>query len=633
VWRGWQEAETEFREHAVQDKRSIPVEGAERGFIVEFRDKQSSLPKANLATPLQQWVEDAARLTKPDRVVYCDGSESENAAILETMLSDGASERLNELTYRNCYLHRSSPNDVARTEHLTFISSRNKGDAGPTNNWMDPDAAKYKVGALLDGAMRGRTMYVIPYIMGPVNSPISKAGVEATDSPYVVANMRIMARMGKVALDRIGSSIDFVPGLHSLGDLDPMRRYIVHFPEERLIWSVGSGYGGNALLGKKCFALRIASVMAREQGWMAEHMLVLGLESPNGKVTYMGAAFPSACGKTNLAMMVSALEYQGYRVWTVGDDIAWMKIGKDGYLHAINPEAGFFGVAPGTGMKTNRNVMGALRSNTIFTNVARTAEREPWWEGINGPPPSGLVNWKGEIWDSSKGPAAHPNARYTVPAHQSPSISPKWEAPEGVPISAFIFGGRRARVAPLVFESFDWQHGVFVGATMASETTAAATGNVGIVRRDPMAMLPFCGYNMADYFQHWLDMGERIPHPPKIFHVNWFRRGADGKFLWPGFGENVRVLKWILERVEGHGASEETPVGYVPARGALTTDGLTLAPEALEELMRVNPQDWDQELDDTMEFFQKFGGRIPREILEEHGKLAGRLGRVAHGAR
>jgi phosphoenolpyruvate carboxykinase (GTP) len=626
-------AEIEFCKHAAQDKRSIPVEEANRGFIVEFRDQHSGLPKANLATPVQKWVEDAARLTKPDRVVYCDGSESENAAILETMLSDGASERLNELTYPNCYLHRSSPNDVARTEHLTFICSRNKGDAGPTNNWMDPDAAKYKVGALLDGAMRGRTMYVIPYIMGPVDSPISKAGVEATDSPYVVANMRIMARMGEVALDRIGSSIDFVPGLHSLGDLDPMRRYIVHFPEERLIWSVGSGYGGNALLGKKCFALRIASVMAREQGWMAEHMLVLGLESPNGKVTYMGAAFPSACGKTNLAMMVSALENQGYRVWTVGDDIAWMKIGKDGYLHAINPEAGFFGVAPGTGMKTNRNVMGALRSNTIFTNVARTAEREPWWEGINGPPPSGLINWKGEIWDSSKGPAAHPNARYTVPAHQSPSISPEWEAPEGVPISAFIFGGRRARVAPLVFESFDWQHGVFVGATMASETTAAATGNVGIVRRDPMAMLPFCGYNMADYFQHWLDMGKRIPHPPKIFHVNWFRRGADGKFLWPGFGENVRVLKWILERVEGRGTSEETPVGYVPARGALTTDGLALAPETLDELMRVNPQDWDQELDDTKEFFQKFGGRIPREILEEHGKLAGRLGRVAHGAR
>jgi phosphoenolpyruvate carboxykinase (GTP) len=586
-----------------------------------------------LATALEQWVEEAARLTKPDHVVYCDGSESENQRILGEMLRDGDSEALNQTTYPNCYLHRSSPNDVARTEHLTFICSRTKADAGPTNNWMDPEAAKYKVGALLDGAMRGRTMYVVPYVMGPVNSPISRAGVEATDSPYVVASMRIMSRMGQVAMDRIGSSTDFVPGLHSLGDLDPMRRYIAHFPEERLIWSVGSGYGGNALLGKKCFALRIASVMAREQGWMAEHMLILGLESPDGKVTYMGAAFPSACGKTNLAMMVSALESQGYRVWTVGDDIAWMQIGDDGYLHAINPEAGFFGVAPGTGMRTNRNVMGALRSNTIFTNVARTAEREPWWEGINGAPPSGLINWKGEVWDPSKGPAAHPNSRYTVPAHQSPSISSQWEAPEGVPISAFIFGGRRARVAPLVFESFDWQHGVFVGATMASETTAAATGNVGIVRRDPMAMLPFCGYNLADYFRHWLDMGKRIPNPPKIFHVNWFRRGADGKFLWPGFGDNVRVLKWILERVEGRGAAEETAVGYVPARGALTMDGLKLPPETLDELMQVNPQDWDQELDDTKEFFQKFGDQMPREILDEHEKLAGRLGRVARSAR
>jgi phosphoenolpyruvate carboxykinase (GTP) len=522
---------------------------------------------------------------------------------------------------------------VARTEHLTFICSRNKDDAGPTNNWMDPGAAKYKVGALLDGAMRGRTMYVVPYVMGPVNSPISKAGVEVTDSPYVVANMRIMARMGKVATERIGASADFVPGLHSIGDLDPMRRYIAHFPEEKLIWSVGSGYGGNALLGKKCFALRIASVMAREQGWMAEHMLILGLESPGGKVTYMGAAFPSACGKTNLAMMVSTLESQGYRVWTVGDDIAWMKIGEDGYLHAINPEAGFFGVAPGTGMKTNRNVMGALRKNTIFTNVAMTAEREPWWEGINGAPSAGLINWKGEVWDTSKGPAAHPNARYTVPAYQSPSISKKWEAPEGVPISAFIFGGRRARVAPLVYESFDWQHGVFVGATMASETTAAATGNVGIVRRDPMAMVPFCGYNMADYFGHWLDMGKRIPHPPKIFHVNWFRKGADGKFLWPGYGENVRVLKWILERVEGRGAAQETPVGNVPAHGALTLDGLNISPETVTELLRVDAEDWEQELADTKEFFQKFGERLPRELGAEHEKLARRLGRTAGVAR
>jgi phosphoenolpyruvate carboxykinase (GTP) len=586
-----------------------------------------------LATPLEMWVEESARLTKPDRVVYCDGSEAENQQIVAAMLRDSDSNALNEKTYPNCYLHRSSPNDVARTEHLTFICTPNKDDVGPTNNWMDPDAAKFKVGALLDGAMRGRTMYVVPYIMGPVDSPISKAGVEVTDSPYVVANMRIMARMGKVATERIGNSRDFVPGLHSLGDLDPTRRYIAHFPDERLIWSVGSGYGGNALLGKKCFALRIASVMAREQGWMAEHMLILGLEAPDGRVTYMAAAFPSACGKTNLAMMVSALESQGYRVWTVGDDIAWMKIADDGYLHAINPEAGFFGVAPGTGMKTNRNVMEALQKNTIFTNVAMTAEREPWWEGIDGPPPSGLINWKNELWDSSKGPAAHPNARYTVPAHQSPSISPKWEAPEGVPISAFIFGGRRARVAPLVYEAFDWQHGVFVGATMASETTAASTGNVGIVRRDPMAMLPFCGYNMADYFRHWLEMGKRIPHPPKIFHVNWFRKGTDGKFLWPGFGDNVRVLKWILERVEGRGGAQETPIGYVPARNALTLDGLNISADAVDELLRVDPEDWEQELVDSKQFFQKFGERLPREIREEHEKLSGRLESAAGVAR
>jgi phosphoenolpyruvate carboxykinase (GTP) len=586
-----------------------------------------------VATPLEKWVEEAARLMKPERVAYCDGSEAENQRILREMLRDSNSVTLNEKTFPNCYLHRSSPNDVARTEHLTFICSRTKDDAGPTNNWMDPGAAKYKVGTLLSGAMRGRTMYVVPYIMGPVNSPISKAGVEVTDSPYVVANMRIMARMGRAATERIGSSTDFVPGLHSLGDLDPTRRYIAHFPEEKLIWSVGSGYGGNALLGKKCFALRIASVMAREQGWMAEHMLILGLESPGGKVTYMGAAFPSACGKTNLAMMVSTLEDQGYRVWTVGDDIAWMKIGDDGYLHAINPEAGFFGVAPGTGMMTNRNVMGALRKNTIFTNVAMTPDREPWWEGIDGPPTAGLINWKNEVWDTSKGPAAHPNARYTVPANQSPSISPKWEVPEGVPISAFIFGGRRARVAPLVYESFNWQHGVFVGATMASETTAAATGNVGIVRRDPMAMLPFCGYNMADYFRHWLEMGKRIPHPPKIFHVNWFRKGGDGKYLWPGYGENVRVLKWILERVEGRGAARETPIGNVPARSALTVDGLNLPQEKLDELLRVDPEDWEQERADTQEFFDKFGDRLPNELRDEHNELGGRLGRIAGVAR
>ncbi len=582
-----------------------------------------------MGTPLEKWVEETARLTKPERVLFCDGSEEENRRMLAEMVRGGDSFELNEKTYPNCYLHRSNPNDVARTEQVTFICSAKKEDAGPTNNWMAPEEAKTKVGAIFDGAMRGRTMYVVPYVMGPVKSPISGMGVEITDSAYVVANMRIMSRMGKVAMDRLGSSGEFVPGLHSLADLNPERRFVLQFPEEKLIWSVGSGYGGNALLGKKCYALRIASVLAREQGWMAEHMLILGLESPGGKVTYMAAAFPSACGKTNLAMMVSALESQGYRVWTVGDDIAWMKTGADGQLHAINPEAGFFGVAPGTGKHTNPNVMVALRKNTLFTNVAMTPEREPWWEGMESDPPAGLIGWKGEAWDKSKGPAAHPNSRYTVPANQAPSISPKWDAPEGVPISAFIFGGRRARLAPLVYESFDWQHGVYVGATMASETTAAITGKVGVTRRDPMAMLPFCGYNMGDYFRHWLEMGKRVPRPPKVFHVNWFRRNADGKFLWPGFGENVRVLKWILERVEGRGEAEETPIGYVPARGALTLDGIKVSAEAMEELLRVNPADWEPELTATKEFFSKFGERLPRELLEEHTRLSRRFDRVS----
>jgi phosphoenolpyruvate carboxykinase (GTP) len=473
--------------------------------------------------------------------------------------------------------------------------------------------------------MAGRTMYVVPYVLGPVNSPQSRVGVEVTDSAYVAASMRIMSRMGKVAVDRLGNSEDFVPGLHSIGELDPNRRFIAHFPEERLIWSYGSGYGGNALLGKKCFALRIASWMAREQGWMAEHMLILGLEDPSGKVTYMAAAFPSACGKTNMAMMVSALETQGYRVWTLGDDIAWLKIGADGYLRAINPENGFFGVAPGTGTKTNPNVVHAIRDNTIFTNVAMTPSGEPWWEGGDTAPPAGLIDWQGRTWNASDGPAAHPNSRYTVPASQTPSISRHWQDPEGVPISAFLFGGRRAKLAPLVYEAFDWQHGVFVGASMASETTAAATGKVGVTRRDPMAMVPFCGYNMAEYFQHWLAMGKTIPHPPKIFHVNWFRKGADGKFLWPGFGENVRVLKWILERTEGRGAAQETPIGYVPAADALTLDGLDISRERVAELLRVDPQDWTAELAEVDTFFKMFGDELPKEVREEESRLGERL--------
>ena len=549
------------------------------------------------------------------------------------MLRDGTFIELNQKTFPNCHLHRSNPNDVARTEQLTFICTRKKEDAGPTNNWMAPAEAKQKVRPLFDGSMKGRTMYVVPYILGPEKSPYSKIGVEVTDSAYVAASMRIMSRMGQAALDRLGSSADFVPGLHSLGDLDPARRFIMHFPEEKLIWSVGSGYGGNALLGKKCFALRIASWMARDQGWMAEHMLILGLEDPSGKVTYMAAAFPSACGKTNLAMMVSALEAQGYRVWTVGDDIAWMHVGSDGVLRAINPEAGFFGVAPGTNAKTNPNVINAANHNTIYTNVAMTARGEPWWEGIDGPPTDGLINWKGEKWTTGSGPAAHPNARYTVPAWQSPSLSKNWQDPEGLPISAFIFGGRRARLAPLVYESHNWQHGVFVGATISSETTAAATGAVGVSRRDPMAMLPFCGYNMADYFGHWLAMGPKLKNPPRIFHVNWFRKGADGKFLWPGYGENVRVLKWILDRIEDRAGATETPIGCVPTPSSLTLDGLSISRDTLKELLSVDSNDWIAEDQAVGEFFKKFGSNLPSAISQEQKALADRLSRSTVAAK
>ena len=578
-----------------------------------------------MSTPLEQWVEQAARITRPKRVVWCDGSSREHEQMIEALVAEGRTLRLNEKTYPNSILHRSDPSDVARTEQLTFICSRRKEDAGPSNNWMAPAEAKEKVGKLLDGSMAGRTMYVVPYLMGPSGSPITRAGVEVTDSPYVVASMGIMARIGRVALEYIGGSDDFVPGLHSLGDLSPQRRFILHFPEEKLIWSVGSGYGGNALLGKKCFALRIASCMAREEGWLAEHMLILGLEDPSGKVTYMAAAFPSACGKTNLAMMVSALESSGYRVWTVGDDIAWMRAGADGYLHAVNPEAGFFGVAPGTSTQTNPNIMSAMRRNSIFTNVGVTPSLEPWWEGIGSDAPAGTLDWQGRSPAGTGASVAQANARYTVPASQLSCLSPRWEDPAGVPISAFIFGGRRARLAPLVYQSLDWQHGVFVGATMASETTAASTGRVGVTRRDPMAMLPFCGYNMGDYFRHWLEMGRNIPHPPKIFNVNWFRRGADGKFLWPGYGENVRVLKWILERVEGTGEAVETPIGFVPARDALTLDGLDISRGAVEELLRVDANDWLHEADETKAFLGQFGDRLPRELMREHDRLVQRL--------
>jgi phosphoenolpyruvate carboxykinase (GTP) len=490
---------------------------------------------------------------------------------------------------------------------------------------MSPSDAREKVAPLFKDSMKGRTMYVVPYLMGPPGSPFSKVGVELTDSPYVVANMSVMTRMGKVALEELRLKGEFAPGLHSLGDLSPDRRYICHFPEERLIWSVGSGYGGNALLGKKCFALRIASTIAHDEGWLAEHMLILELEQPDGKTDYIAAAFPSACGKTNLAMLVSPLEHLGYKVRTIGDDIAWLRIGEDGRLWAVNPEAGFFGVAPGTNDETNPNAMKTIRQNTIFTNVAVTADGDPWWEGKDESPPSNLSDWQGKPYDGS-GTAAHPNARYTTPARQCPSISPRWEDPRGVPISAFVFGGRRARLTPLVFQSYGWQHGVFVAATMGSETTAAATGQVGVVRRDPMAMLPFCGYNMADYWSHWLEIGKQATRPPAIFHVNWFRTDDDGRFLWPGFGENLRVLLWILERTAGKGKADETPIGWVPTADALNLDGLEVNTQAMKALLSWDRLKWKKELAGIDPFFDGFGKRLPEELKDEQEALGKRLG-------
>jgi phosphoenolpyruvate carboxykinase (GTP) len=544
------------------------------------------------------------------------------------MLADGTLERLHPQHAPGSYLHRSHPSDVARTEHLTFIASRTREGAGPTNNWMSPQEARERVFPLFDGAMKGRTLYVVPYVMGPLGSPFSRVGVEITDSAYVVANMRLMTRMGKAALDQLGGSEDFVPGLHSLGDLSPDRRFIVHFPEERTIWSVGSGYGGNALLGKKCFALRIASTLARDQGWLAEHMLILELELPGGEVHYVAAAFPSACGKTNLAMLVSPLEAQGYKVRTVGDDIAWLRPGPDGRLWAVNPEAGFFGVVPGTGPETNPNALATIARDTIFTNVAVTKDGVPWWEGKDKEPPADLLDWQGKPWDGAS-KAAHPNSRFTVAARQCPSMSTRWENPQGVPLSAIIFGGRRARLAPLVFESRDWAHGVFVGATMGSETTAAATGQVGVVRRDPMAMLPFCGYNMGDYFGHWLRMGQLLQRPPKVFHVNWFRTDERGRFIWPGFGENLRVLLWMIGRVKGKAAAEDTPIGLVPAESGLDWDGLGLGPAERQQLLRVDRGEWAAEVPEIRAFFSRFGDHLPAELTERLATLEQDLARVA----
>jgi phosphoenolpyruvate carboxykinase (GTP) len=562
----------------------------------------------------EQWVEEVAASTRPSRVVWCDGSKTEYDSLIEAMLRDGTLLPLNPRTYPSCYLHRSHPQDVARTEQLTFICSREQADAGPTNNWMTPAEAKSRAGGYLRGAMQGRTMYVIPYLMGPAGSSMSRVGLMVTDSAYVVASMHLMTRVGAVAVQHMRADDDFVAGLHSLGDLSPARRLILHFPEEKLIWSVGSGYGGNALLGKKCHALRIATAQARQEGWLAEHMLILGVEDPKGEVTYFAAAMPSASGKTNLAMVVSQLP--GWRAWTVGDDIAWMHVDAAGQLRAINPERGFFGVAPNTSAKTNPNATAMVRSNTIFTNVALTPTGEPWWEGLTPEPPAGLVDWQGRPWHKDSGPAAHPNSRFTVLAQQCPSIAPNWEEPQGVPISGIIFGSRRSAVVPLVFESFDWTHGVFLGASMTTETTAAITGKVGVVRPDPMAMLPFCGYNMGDYLGHWLAMGPRLQRPPRIFRVNWFRRDADGGFLWPGYGDNMRALKWMVERIRGGGGAEETPIGWVPRPDDLDLDGLDVTTTRLRQALRCDAGEWLPSLRDLGAFFQPFGSRLPAAITQ-----------------
>jgi len=579
-----------------------------------------------MPTPLEQWVEETAQLTKPKDIHWCDGSESENQGLIEGMLDDGTLLVLNQEKYPNCYLHRSDPKDVARTEHLTFVCTKEKEDAGPNNNWMVPAEAKEKVGGLFKGSMQGRTLYVVPYIMGPETSPYSQVGVEITDSAYVAASMRIMTRMGQAAVDRLGSSDNYVKGLHSLGDLSPDRRFIMHYPEERAIWSIGSGYGGNALLGKKCFALRIGSYMAREEGWLAEHMLIIGVEEPSGRTTYIAAAFPSACGKTNLAMLIPPESQKGYKVWTVGDDIAWMHPGPDGRLWAINPEAGFFGVAPGTNSHTNPNVMSTVSKNSIFTNVALTPEGTPYWEGMDGGPPAEAIDWQGKPWTpQSEGKAAHPNSRFTTPARQCPAMSPEWDSPQGVPISAMLFGGRRAGLIPLVYQSFNWQHGVSLGTTMASETTAAATGQVGVVRRDPMAMLPFCGYNMGDYFGHWLNMGKKIVNPPEIFRVNWFRLNADGKYLWPGFGENLRALRWVISRVHGETDARESEIGYLPYPKDIDTTGIDVSPAVMDELLSVDRQGWLKAAEGQREFFRQFGDRLPQELWQENAALDKRL--------
>lgn len=572
---------------------------------------------------LLSWIDEMAALTTPDKIVWVTEGEKQIEALKEEAVATGLMERLNEEKLPGCLLHRTKPNDVARVEARTFICTTKKEMAGPTNNWVEKDEMYARLRPLARGGMKGRTMYVVPYIMGQVGSPFAKVGVELTDSIYVVLNMNIMTRMGQVALDQLGSSEDFVKGLHCSLDVDEENRYIVQFPEDNTIWSLNSNYGGNVLQGKKCFALRIASWQGWQEGWMAEHMLILGIENPKGEIKYITAAFPSACGKTNLAMLIPPEFYrkQGYKVWCVGDDIAWLRIGKDGRLWAVNPENGFFGVAPGTNEKSNPNALAATKRDTIFTNVAHNLDDNTvWWEGLDGNPPENAVDWKGNPWHASTATekAAHPNSRFTAPAKNCPCVSPKFDDPEGVPISAMIFGGRRAKTAPLVYQSRSWQHGVFVGSTMASETTAAAAGAVGVVRRDPMAMLPFCGYHMGDYFAHWLEMGEKLgDKAPKIFNVNWFRTDDNGKFIWPGYGDNMRVLMWILGRCDGTAEAVETSIGFEPRPCDIEREGLDLSEETVASLLSVDKKLWQKEAEDITEFYKKFGDKLPKELSAE----------------
>lgn len=579
-----------------------------------------------------KWVDEMVALCKPDKVVWIDGSEEQLNELRAEATKTGEMMPLNQEELPGCYLHRTVPNDVARVEDRTFICTRKEEDAGPINNWCDPKEMYAKLTPMYDGVMKGRTMYVIPYSMGPIGSPLAKVGVELTDSIYVVLNMDIMTRMGKAAFENLGdTSDDFVRGLHSKADVDPEKRYIVHFPEDNTIWSINSGYGGNVLLGKKCFALRIASYQGKNEGWMAEHMLILGIENPQGEVKYISAAFPSACGKTNLAMLIPPKVYadKGYKVWCVGDDIAWMRQGADGRLYAINPENGFFGVAPGTNAKSNPNALASTRKNTIFTNVALNLDTNTvWWEGLDKNPPEHALDWKGNPWNGKESTekGAHPNSRFTAPAKNCPCVSPEFDNPNGVPISAMIFGGRRAKTAPLVYQSFDWTHGVFVGSTMASETTAAATGAVGVVRRDPMAMRPFCGYHMGDYFQHWLDMGKKLgDKAPKIFNVNWFRTDDEGHFIWPGFGDNMRVLMWILDRCEGKADAVETAIGYEPKPEDINVEGLEIGTDVVADLLSVDKDLWKEEAEGIREFYKQFGDRLPKELADQLDALEERL--------